>query len=80
MGHGRAHALNFNAEGQGDSDGAWKGACLELLQREVETGHGHTGHAPQLLLHAQDGRPIHVQQLCRPDCLKTRSPTACPLT
>ena len=42
----------------------WEVASLELLQGEVEAGHGHAGHAPQLLLHAQDGGSVDVQELC----------------
>ena len=38
--------------------------ALNSCREKLRLGHGDAGHAPQLLLHAQDGRPVHVQQLC----------------
>ncbi len=40
------------------------GACLELLEGEIQAGHGYAGHTPELLLHAQDCSPVDIQQLC----------------
>ena len=38
--------------------------ALNSCRENVEGGHGHAGHAPQLLLHAQDRCPVDIQQLC----------------